>query len=102
MPYSELGQNEIHPLNGDAIRRPDGQLVLFAYFVSTLLNTLHKQIVGRLLKMHGMMMQAECPKVNQMIRINNMLTILEVFIICLLIFLWNVVLLLFIYYSVSQ
>ena len=92
LPYSELGQNEIHPLNGDAIRRPDGQLVLFAYFVSTLLNTLHKQIVGRLLKMHGMMMQAECPKVNQMIRINNMLTILEVFIICLLIFLWNVVL----------
>ena len=48
-------------------------------------------------------MQAECPKVNQMIRINNMLTILEVFIICLLIFLWNVVLLLlFIYYSVSD
>ena len=51
--------------------------------------------------MHGMMMQAECPKVNQMIRINNMLTILEVFIICLLIFLWKV-LLLFIYYSVSS
>ena len=47
-------------------------------------------------------MQAECPKVNQMIRINNMLTILEVFIICLFIFLWNVVLFLFIYYSVSD